>query len=76
MKANLLTKGTIPYWAVPSLIFIAGACMSFATGSSWGTFAITLTLAIPMVNSLNSPMYVCIAAVLSGGLFGDHCSPI
>lgn len=71
-----MAKGTIPYWAVPSLIFIAGACMSFATGSSWGTFAITLTLAIPMANSLNSPMYVCIAAVLSGGLFGDHCSPI
>lgn len=71
-----ITKGTIPAWAVPSLIFIAGACMSFATGSSWGTFAILLPLAIPMAYSLDAFMYASIAAVLSGGLFGDHCSPI
>ncbi|MCT4564355.1 MAG: Na+/H+ antiporter NhaC family protein [Maledivibacter sp.] len=71
-----ITQGSLPAWAVPALVFIIGGIMSFATGSSWGTFAIMMPLVIPMAFSLGSPMYVCIGAVLSGGLFGDHCSPI
>jgi Na+/H+ antiporter NhaC len=72
----MLTQGTVPGWIVPALIFITGAAISFATGSSWGTFAILMPLAIPMSISLGAPLYASIAAVLSGGLFGDHCSPI
>lgn len=71
-----MAQGNIPAWAIPCLTFIVGAVMSFATGSSWGTFAIMLPLVIPMAHSLGAPMYVSIGAVLSGGLFGDHCSPI
>lgn len=71
-----LASGAIPGWAVPALIFVTGAAISFATGSSWGTFAILMPLAIPMANALGAPMYASIGAVLSGGLFGDHCSPI
>lgn len=69
-------KGNIPAFAVPAIIFILGAIMSFATGTSWGSFAIMFPIAIPMAVSLGSPLYVTIAAVLSGGLFGDHCSPV
>lgn len=71
-----ISQGNIPGWAIPSLVFIVGGLVSFATGSSWGTFAILLPLAIPMAHSLDGSLYACIAAVLSGGLFGDHCSPI
>ncbi|SHI38288.1 Na+/H+ antiporter NhaC [Dethiosulfatibacter aminovorans DSM 17477] len=71
-----VTQGTLPGWAVPCLVFLIGAVMSFATGSSWGTFAIMMPLVIPMAVTLGSPIHVCIGAVLSGGLFGDHCSPI
>lgn len=71
-----LAQGNIPGWMVPMMMFITGAGISFATGSSWGTFAILMPLAIPMANALGAPMYVSIGAVLSGGLFGDHCSPI
>ncbi|MDP2320140.1 MAG: Na+/H+ antiporter NhaC family protein [Acidobacteriota bacterium] len=71
-----LTRGTLPPWMVPVLIFITGACISFATGSSWGTFAILMPMAIPMAAGLGAPMHATIGAVLSGGLFGDHCSPI
>lgn len=71
-----ITEGTLPAWAVPCLVFLIGALMSFATGSSWGTFAIMMPLVIPMAISLGAPLHVCIGAVLSGGLFGDHCSPI
>ncbi|RDY29671.1 Na+/H+ antiporter NhaC family protein [Romboutsia weinsteinii] len=69
-------QGNIPGFLIPAILFILGACVSFSTGSSWGTFAIMMPLAIPMAVSLDASIYVCIGAVLSGGLFGDHCSPI
>lgn len=71
-----LAKGNVAPWLVPGIIFVTGALISFATGTSWGTFAILMPLAIPMAHGLGAPMYACIGAVLSGGLFGDHCSPI
>ena len=61
---------------VPAFIFLFGAFVSFATGSSWGTFAIMMPLAIPMAYAFNIPYAIAAGAVLSGGLFGDHCSPI
>ncbi|NLW61002.1 MAG: sodium:proton exchanger [Synergistaceae bacterium] len=71
-----LAQGTVPGWAVPALLFITGAGISFATGSSWGTFAILMPLAVPMSVALGAPLFATIGSVLSGGLFGDHCSPI
>ena len=71
-----LTQGTLPPWMVPLLLFVTGASISFATGSSWGTFSILKPLGIPMAAALDAPMAATIGAVLSGGLFGDHCSPI
>lgn len=72
----MMAQGNIPGWLVPALLFITGAIISFATGSSWGAFAILIPLAIPMAYGLESPLIPCIGSVLSGGLFGDHCSPI
>lgn len=63
-------------WVLPLMIFLVSCAISFATGSSWGTFAIMLPLALPAAVATGSPIFVCIGAVLSGGLFGDHCSPI
>lgn len=71
-----ISKGILSPSVLPALIFLAGAVTSFATGTSWGTFAILIPIAIPMAHTMGAPMYVTIAAVLSGGLFGDHCSPI
>ena len=62
--------GTIPPAIVPALIFLVGACMSFANGTSWGTFAIMLPLAIPLGYHLDISLAVCIGAVISGGIFG------
>lgn len=61
---------------IPSTIFLFGAFVSFSTGSSWGTFAIMMPLAIPMASAFHIPFAIAVGAVLSGGLFGDHCSPI
>ncbi|WP_448821098.1 Na+/H+ antiporter NhaC family protein [Cetobacterium sp.] len=61
---------------IPAIAFIFGAVISFSTGSSWGTYSIMIPLVIPMAVTFNAPLYVTIGAILSGGLFGDHVSPI
>ncbi|WP_237605187.1 Na+/H+ antiporter NhaC family protein [Salinicoccus sp. ID82-1] len=66
----------IPLSIIPMLIFIVGAVMAFASGTSWGTFAIMLPIAIPIAAQLDISIYICIGAVISAGIFGDHCSPI
>ncbi|MEZ5558411.1 MAG: Na+/H+ antiporter NhaC family protein [Pseudomonadales bacterium] len=66
----------VPGPLLPLAAFLVAALISFATGSSWGTFAIVLPLALPAAVATGAPLYVVIGAVLSGGLFGDHSSPI
>ncbi|MFT6733815.1 MAG: Na+/H+ antiporter NhaC [Polaribacter sp.] len=71
-----LISGTISPLFFPMVVFVLGAMISFATGSSYGTFAILMSIAIPVGFEMGASMYLTIAAVLSGGLFGDHVSPI
>jgi len=71
-----LTQGFLTPVLIPLLIFIVGCLTSFATGTSWGTFAILMPIAIPMAHHFGVPIHAAIGAVLSGGLFGDHCAPI
>ncbi len=71
-----LIDGTIPPVFFPAFVFLLGAVMSFATGSSYGTFAILMIIIVPVAHTLGAPLPITIAAVLSGGLFGDHTSPI
>lgn len=61
---------------VPAVVFAVSAFIAFATGTSWGTFAIMMPIAVPMANLLGVPLAPVVAAVLGGGVFGDHCSPI
>jgi tetracycline resistance efflux pump len=61
---------------LPALIFIITSFIAFSTGTSWGTFAIMMSIALPMAQQMDVNMYPVIAAVLGGGVFGDHCSPI
>jgi Na+/H+ antiporter NhaC len=77
--ANYLASifvGHISPMYFPMIVFALGAVISLSTGSSYGTFAILMSIAIPVGFELGASMYLCIAAVLSGGLFGDHVSPI
>ena len=72
--------GSIPAWIVPTLIFILGALISFATGTAYGTMSILMPLAIPLGWAVSSGdmsfTIVCTSGVLTGAIFGDHCSPI
>ncbi|HJJ42580.1 MAG TPA: Na+/H+ antiporter NhaC family protein, partial [Methanocorpusculum sp.] len=78
-------------WIFPAIIFIFAALISFATGTAYGTMAILLPLCIPLAAGLKSVtgmalaagtsepytfLILCSSAVLTGAIFGDHCSPI
>lgn len=86
------TLGTADYvisvtqaWMTPTLLlvftFLIAAFISFFTGTSWGTYAIITPIVIPLAfeltgGAITSLLYATIAAVLGGGCFGDHCSPL
>lgn len=66
---------------LPAVIFLVAAIISFSTGTSWGTFAICMPLALPMAFSITGGevtllVLASFAAVAGGGTFGDHCSPL
>jgi Na+/H+ antiporter NhaC len=61
---------------LPFIIFIIGTVMSFASGSSWGTFAVMMPIAFPMAVTMGSPLLVTVASIIGGGLVGDHFSPV
>ncbi|MDC8832191.1 Na+/H+ antiporter NhaC family protein [Alteromonas gilva] len=66
----------LPLFMIVPMLFLAGAIMSFTTGTSWGTFAILIPIGVPLIQQLGLPPSLVIAAILGGGVFGDHCSPI
>ena len=71
-----LVEGVLNPSYLAGLIFIIAALISFSTGTSWGTFSIMIPIALPMAAVLDANIPLVIAAVISGGVFGDHCSPI
>lgn len=75
--ASLATSGNIPFALLPASLFILAGITAFSTGTSWGTFGIMLPIAADMAMGSDSTMMLpMLAAVLSGAVFGDHCSPI
>ena len=74
-----ILSDTLPAFMLPSIIFLLGSIISFATGTSYGTMGILMPLTIPLAYAIN-PEYgyviMNIGAVLTGAIFGDHCSPI
>lgn len=81
------TQGILQPEFLPMLSFITAAVISFATGTSWGTMAILIPIVIPLMAQLlanqgvetvvNAESFLAaFASVLSGSVFGDHCSPI
>lgn len=66
---------------LPMLAFLITGFIAFSTGTSWGTYAIMIPIAVPLAfafsgNELTTVVYATIAAVSGGGVFGDHCSPL
>lgn len=76
--ASLISNSTMPMWLLPAIIFVVGAFLSFSTGTAWGTFGILIPIMVPILMHTNHMHYLTIvlAAIFSGSVFGDHCSPI
>ena len=84
---DIIQRFLTPHW-LPLLIFLAAAAISFSTGTSWGTMAILMPVAIPLAykfpqmdSAIDAAhamglLLSSTAAVLAGATFGDHCSPI
>ncbi len=75
--SGLLSDSNV-LWLMPTLTFLTGAAISFATGTSWGTMGLLFPLAVPATATLgggDTLLSVVVAAVFSGAVFGDHCSP-
>ncbi len=71
-----IVGNTIPGPLLAPLIFIVSAFIAFSVGSSWGTFAIMIPIAIPIATTLGFPVPLFLGAAISGAIFGDHASPI
>lgn len=61
---------------LPAIVFLIGCFLSFATGTSWGTFGILIPITLE-VFPLTDPLgIICVSACMAGAVCGDHCSPI
>ncbi len=63
-------------WALPAIVFVVACLVSFATGTSWGTFGILIPIVSAIFPETSSLFFVGISACLAGVVCGDHCSPI
>ena len=71
-----IASETVPAGMIPFLVFVLSCFIAFSTGTSWGTFAIMIPIAVPLAQTMDVNVLMAIAAVMGGGVFGDHCSPI
>ena len=76
-----VTESWLTPSVLPMLAFLITGFVAFSTGTSWGTYAIMIPIAVPLAfsfsgNELDTVVYTTIAAVSGGGVFGDHCSPL
>ena len=62
---------------MPAIIFLIGAFLAFATGTSWGTFGILIPIVVAVFQNTDPQlMIISISACMAGAVCGDHCSPI
>ena len=75
---NLVGSNASASVLLPAILFLVAIFLSFSTGTSWGTFAILVPIAIAMFPGTDNMqmMIIAVAAVLSGAVCGDHVSPI
>ncbi len=76
-----ITEGFLAPALLPLLLFLVSGVISFATGTSWGTYAIMVPIALPLATQFgggptSTLVVASFAAVAGGGVFGDHVSPL
>jgi Na+/H+ antiporter NhaC len=71
-----IASDALPVAMIPMVIFLLSGIIAFSTGTSWGTFSLMMPISIAFSVATGADLTLSIAAVVSGGIFGDHCSPI
>jgi len=76
-----ITEAWMTSWMLPMLTFLTAGLISFFTGTSWGCYAIVIPIVMPIAFNLSngevsSFVLLTLGALVGGGLFGDHCSPV
>lgn len=82
-----LLQDTLPLSLLPGIVFIIASMIAFSTGTSWGTMAILFPVVIPIAVAMGAGvgfaggenygiLLGAISSIMSGAVFGDHCSPI
>ncbi|WP_095269625.1 Na+/H+ antiporter NhaC family protein [Helicobacter sp. 13S00477-4] len=74
LSKEFLSQGTVVM--MPVILFLISGFIAFATGTSWGTFAIMLPIGVSVVSASGGDIILSISAVLAGAVYGDHTSPI
>jgi Na+/H+ antiporter NhaC len=75
--AGLVRDSNMPVALIPAIMFLIACGLSFATGTSWGTFGILIPITIAVCDQIAPYLSITsLAAVMGGSVFGDHCSPI
>ncbi|MBE6633702.1 MAG: Na+/H+ antiporter NhaC family protein [Ruminococcaceae bacterium] len=76
-EMSYLVESGIAVALIPCIFFLLAALISFATGTSWGTFGILIPVAISILGTAVVPTNIlAISSILAGSVFGDHVSPI
>ncbi len=76
-----VTQSWMTHTMLIPLTFLVCAFVSFFTGTSWGTYAIMTPIFVGLAfeltgGAVNEIVYATVAAIMGGGCFGDHCSPL
>lgn len=74
--STLVQNNPVAIGMMPAIFFLVALGLAFATGTSWGTFGILIPIVVAVFGADSELMVITVAAVLSGAVCGDHCSPI
>ncbi len=71
-----LVGASLPVWSVAVTLFILSATVTYFIGSGWGAASLIMPFAIPLAVTVGASVPLCVAAVITGGTFGDVTSPV
>lgn len=67
---------SLPLWSIPVSLFLLSSGVTYFIGSGWASASLIMPFAIPLAVSAGAGIPICVAAVITGGTFGDVTSPV
>ena len=74
---EMVQTSNMPVAVIPAIMFLIAGVLSFATGTSWGTFGLLIPIILDVCSVVAPELTItALSSILAGSVFGDHCSPI